>query len=222
MGLGAFDPHPHGCPIGLRVRPSDMTDAVVGCCVKLQDVLHAGLYVIRPSRGQTYPVLFLSADAHDRVPRVALFPGWEDDRRSRPIDWGRQCTLLQRIHEAGTPPESPEQFATQRAPLGPSPLLLPLASAAGETDTVIRDLFDRLGALLRMTVTRVPQPGKPDLVVVRVYVLDDEKRPRIVLYPGWTAPGGEEIDHEWMEALLARVVDQRLPELPVEAVFDRG
>ena len=86
---------------------------------------------------------------------------------------------------------------------------------------MVRDLYDRLGALLRMTYTRVPQgKGKPDLLVVRVYVLDDEKRPRMVFFPGWALAGEQdEIDRARMDELMARIVDQRLAEVPLEALF---
>ena len=123
MALGAFDPHPFGCPLGLRVTPSDMTDAVVAACVKL-DVLHPCIYVINPSKGQPYPVLFLYADQGDKIPRIALFPGWEDDKREyRRVDYARQATLLQRIRDGGLPGESPESYRRGRSDrFGPGPL----------------------------------------------------------------------------------------------------
>ena len=222
MAFGAFDPHPYGCPLGLRVTPSDMTDAVVTACVKL-DVLHPSIFVINPSKGQPYPVLFLYGDAGDAVPRIAFFPGWEDDRRQRRrVDYERQTTLLQRIHDTGVKGESPESFRRGRSDrFGPGPLMLPLAVSAPEMESVVRDLYDRLGALLRMTYTRVAQGrGRPELLVVRIYVLDDEKRPRMVLFPGWAlADEQEEIDRALMEELMARIVDQRLAEVPLEALF---
>lgn len=223
MAPGAFDPHPHGCPVGLRFTPSEMPDVVTAICLKLRDLLHGSIFVINPSRGQAYPVLYLYTDPDEALPRVVFFPGWEDDGKAarRRVDFARQTTLLQRIHDAGVAGESLESW--RGAPsdrTGPGPLQLPLGVPAPQVDEVVHDLFERLGDLLRITVTRVPGRDGP-ISVTRLYSLVDEKRPRLVLFPGWEGRDerGPEIDASRMDALMARIADEHLPEIPVEALF---
>lgn len=218
----AFDPHPYGCPLAIRVVPSEMSEVVAAVCVQLGDLLVPSIYVINPSKGQSYPVLFLSADRTDPSPRIVLFPGWEDNRRSdkRRLDFARQTTLLRRIHDGGLPGESLESYrgaATDRLP--PGVLVLPLAASLPEVDGMIADLYHRLGDHLRITVTQVPQiKGRPNLPVVRCYALAEETRPRIVWVPGWAAPGERDaLDMSRMDRLLTRLVG--LPEIPAEVIF---
>ncbi|MEQ1503258.1 MAG: hypothetical protein ABMB14_13560 [Myxococcota bacterium] len=220
--MPTFDPHPFGCPIGLRVTPTEMPDVVVAVCVKLRDLLHPSIYVIRPSKGQPYPVLFLHRDPHDHAPRVVLFPGWEDDRRpsGRVIDYGRQITLLERIAGAGVAGESLESYrgSASRPSNAPGPVLLPLAGEPGEVDLVLHDLHEHLGDTLRNTITRVPS-GLPagDAPLVRSYVHAGEVRPRVVWYPAWAAETDDRIDPRRVDQLIARAAMRS--EVPAEVLF---
>jgi hypothetical protein len=217
-----FDPHPYGCPVGVRAHPAEMAELVTTLCVRVRDLLHSMIYVINPSKGQSYPVLFLSVAAD--APRVALFPAWEDDKRTRRVDYARQTSLLQRIGEAGVPGESLETYAAAAAALAPGrgagPLLIPVAAAVTEVTPLFRDLHDRLGSHLRMTVTRIPMArGRPDLPVVRCYATG-EFRPRLVWFPGWASPGDKDlIDLRRMELLLQRADQRGIAESPAETVF---
>jgi hypothetical protein len=218
--LGAFDPHPYGCPLSLRVSPSEMAEAVVAVCIQLGDLLYPSIYVINPSKGQSYPVLFLYGDRDDPTPRLTLFPGWEDNRRSpnRRLDYARQTTLLQRIHDAGLPGESLESYRGNDADrLPPGVLVLPLAASVPEVDGMIVDLYERLGDILRITVTHVPQlKGRPPLPVVRCYAPNGESHPRILWVPGWATTGERDpLDMSRMDRLVARLAG--LPEIPAEA-----
>lgn len=198
-----------------------MNQVVTAVCAQVSDVLVPSTYVIHPSKGQSYPVLFLSADRHDPVPRIALFPGWEDNNRSerRRLDYQRQSSLLQRIHDAGLPGELPENLELPSASLPSGVLVLPIAAAVPEVEGMIADLYLRLGDLLRITITRVPQPKeRPYLPVVSCYALAEEPRPRIVWVPGWASPGEQNpLDMSRMDRLLARLPG--LPEIPAEALF---
>lgn len=215
--MTAFDPHPYGCPIAIRVSPSEMTGVVGAVCAQISDLLVPSTYVIHPSKGQSYPVLFLSADRADPTPRLALFPGWEDNTRTekRRLDYQRQTTLLQRIHSAGLPGELPEVLA--EPPSGV--LVLPIAASVPEVDGMLADLYLRLGDLLRITVTHLSQvKGRPNLPVVRCYSPVEEGRPRIVWVPGWASTGERDpLDMSRMDRLLGRL--SGLPEIPAEALY---
>ncbi len=220
-----FDPHPWGCPIGLRATPAEMPETLTAVCLKLRDLMHGSIFVINPSRGTEYPILSLYADAGARRPRVVWFPAWEDNRQSRKrrIRFDRQTTLLQRLTEAQVAGESLEEFRGRPSDCqGPRPLMLPLAASAHQMDTVIRDLYDAVGDVLRVTVTTVPQVDAHDLQVVRVYSLADEHEPRMVLFPGWAGElesRATELDRARMEEVMGTLGAMRIPEVPVEAFF---
>jgi hypothetical protein len=212
-----FDPHPYGCPIGARVAPKEMHDLVRGIWAKLRDVVHVGVFVVNPSKGDPYPLLFLSGNV-DGAQRVVLFPGWEDDRRRRRVDYARQVALLQRISDAGIAPEPLEStHGTPSERLGAGALYLPVDVQPTGMSQVLHDLWERLGAYLRLTVTTLDGPDGP-LQLVRAYVLDDEVEARLVLYPGWKSDGSE-LRPDELAALEreARVV--RGVELPIEVLF---
>ncbi len=220
MNLASFDPHPWGCPIGIRATPADMPELVSAVCLKLRDVLRASIYVIHPSRGQPYPVLFLHAsDAKEGAPLLALFPEFEDTGRKRRVDYGRQTTLLRRIAEAGVPGETFESYrGLPSARVGAGPVELPLATDGADMEPVLHDVYERLGELLRITVTRV-WVGEREIPVLRVYVLDDERHPRLLIYPARV--GGRGMDQGLRDELLGAIADRRATELPIEALFAR-
>jgi hypothetical protein len=214
-----FDPHPAGCPIGLRVDPAQMQELVRSVWAKLRDVVDVGVFVVNPSKGDSYPILYLAGN--DRgARRVALFPAWEDVRRKRPIDYGRQTALLQRIQDAGIAPESLD--STHGVPserLGPGPVYVALDLAPQGMSQVVHDLWERLGAYLRLTVRQVTLAGA-EATLVSAYVLDDEPLPRLVLYPGQTARG-EAVSVDEVVTVDTRARTERTGEKPIEALFSR-
>lgn len=214
-GSLSFDPHPHGCPVGVRATPSEMPDLVSAICLKLRDVLRASIYVINPSKGQPYPVLFLHSDSREGPPLVALFPEYEDDGRRRRVDYARQTTLLQRIAEAGVPGETFDSYrGFPSARTGAGPAEIALAADDGDMDAVLHDLYERLGEMLRITVTRM-RLAERTVPVLRVYVLDDERSPRMVIYPARI--GGRPVEGPLRDELMSTLFD--LSEMPIEALF---
>lgn len=215
--MSPFDAHPAGCPIGLRADPREMHELVRGVWAKLRDVVDVGVFVVNPSKGDAYPILYLSGNEPGAL-RVALFPAWEDQKRRRPIDYGRQTALLQRIQDAGISPEPLD--STHGVPsdrLGPGPLFLPLDLRPEGMTQVVHDLWERLGAYLRLTVRRVTLNGV-DTTLVSAYVLDDEVLPRLVLFPG-QGPAGQLVSREDVAAADTASRGRRATELPIEALF---
>lgn len=221
----AFDPHPHGCPIGLRATPTEMNELVIALCVRARELVHASIFVINPSKGQSYPVLFLRAA--ESAPAIAMFPAWEDDRRTRRSTYGRQVSLLQRISAAGVSGESLDSYAPSRpertaSGRGAAPLLVPLDAPMTAVTPLFRDLHERLGANLRMTMTAIPVgKDRGELPVWRCYAAD-EPRPRLAFFPGWIEPGDKQIvDQRRMELLLQRADSKALPELAAADALSR-
>lgn len=217
----ALDPHPYGCPLGLACTPSEMPDRVLQIVLRLRDLTSPTVHVVNPSRGASYPILNLYADADDARPRVVLFPGWEDDRASvrRRLDYGRQLTLLQRIHDAGVPGEQLEHWHGEALDgLADRPLLLPMAVTAPRMLGVAHELFDALGDVLRITIAALPRPDGPDLQAVRVYA-PGEARPRLVLLPGWSTSAEAPRDRVDATAAAAWLEgDAGRRELPIAAL----
>lgn len=214
--MNPFDPHPDGCPIGLRLDPVEMNVFVREVWAKLRDVLKLGVFVVNPSKGDSYPLLFLSGNEQG-AQRVVLFPAWEDTRRKRKVDFARQTTLLQRIREAGISPEPLESTHGLPSERLQGPLYVPLDTGPDGMSQVLHDAWERLGEYLRLTVLRVGPPGD-ELRIVRAYVLDDELEPRLVLYPGWT---GDERPRDPRAVAQAdtHARTARNLELPIEALF---
>jgi hypothetical protein len=213
--VNGFDPHPAGCPIGLRVEPREMPELVRAIWSRLRDVVNVGVFVVNPSRGESYPILYVSGNEAGAL-RVALFPGWEDSAHRRRIDYARQTSLLQRIQDAGIAPEpldSTHGLPSERS----GPVFLPLDVSPEGMSQVLHDLWERLGPYLRMTVTKVPHRGG-ELRLVRAYVLDDEVLPRLVLHPGWDT-SSEQISGAEAAALDERARKSGTAELPIEALF---
>lgn len=221
----ALDPHPFGCPLGLACTPSEMPDRVLQVVLRLRDLTFPTVHVVNPSRGASYPILNLYAHADDPRPRVVLFPGWEDDRASvrRRLDYGRQLTLLRRIHDAGVPGEQLEQWHGDALEgLVEVPFEVPMAVTAPRMVGVAHELFDAMGDLLRITVATVPRPAGPDLHVVRLYA-PNEARPRLILFPGWWSAlesPRDRVDPAAVAAWLQGEATRR--EIPVEALRRAG
>lgn len=218
MALPALDPHPYGCPLCLACTPSEMPELVLQAVLCLRDLLFPTIHVVNPSRGASYPLLNLHADPRDERPRLVLFPGWEDDRASvrRRVDYGRQATLLQRIHASGVRGERLEEWHAEPIDaVADAPLCLPLAVTAHRMAGVVYELLDYLGDKLRLTVVTLPRAPRLDVHVVRLYA-PAEHRPRVTLVPGWSAAAEiprARVDAETAAAWLRRIDDEGLPEI---------
>jgi hypothetical protein len=223
-----FNPHPLGCPIGLAVTPAEMTELVPRLAMQLRGLVHLTVHVINPRKGDSYPILNVFADESDTSPRVVLFPGWEDNRRTegRRIGFARQQTLLQRIHEAGVEGEGIEEYRGKND--APGPLVLSLGVPNGGMRTIASDVQEYLGDCLRLTWTELPFPvsagaaPRPPLAVLRVYAPAGEDRARLVLFPGWFGDqegvAGAWLNQNDREALLGRVNREPIRELPGETL----
>jgi len=216
----SFDPHPYGCPLGLAVGPDEMPDLLTRVSIQLRDLVHGSILVINPrkGRGDSYPILALRADEDDDVPRMALFPAWEDNTRRRRLDYTRQFTLLQRIAEAGVKGEDLEAYRgvvdDERAK---DPVLVRLAVSSAQMKGIVNDLLEYLADLTRVVVVRVPRPAGV-LLVVRVYGVGPEKKARLVLMPNWEGDG-EAPTRRLSETDVATILEQmtELREVPAEA-----
>jgi len=186
MATLALDPHPLGCPVGVACIPSQMPELLVGLCVKLRDLVHPTVHQINPSRGQSYPILNLYASVDADVPRLVIFPGWEDNRGSakRRLGYARQVTLMDRIHHAGMRGEDIEDQPDASSPQDNEPFRMGVAMTAAEFDVFVYDLFAYMGDLLHLTVATLPSRGVADLRVVRAYAPSDRTL-RLVLFPSW-------------------------------------
>lgn len=224
MALPALDPHPFGCPICLAHTPAQMPEVITQLVLKIRDLLFPSVHVINPSRGQSYPILNLHVDEDDDRPRVVLFPGWEDNRGSarRRLHYGRQVTLLQRIHDAGVRGERMEDWRGEPLPgVQDEPLQLCLAVTADGMLDAARDLNEYLGDQLRVTLTQVPQEHGPDLVITRLYAPNREKNPRLVLFPAWRGVvenPSDRLERDDLAEILAWAEGANLRELPVEVL----
>ena len=216
----SFDPHPHGCPLGLAVTPEHMPELLTKVCIQLRDLVHASILVIHPrkGRGDSYPVLYLWAVEGDPKPRMVLFPGWEDNAGRRRVDFKRQFTLMERVAEAGVRGEDLEGYrgvvSSDRAK---EPVLVRLAVPSSDMMGIVNDLLEYLADLMRVMVVRVPRPGGKELLVVRIYgVGPTDTQPRLVLVPAWE--GNDEtrpLPAFEVEAMTARL--GQLSEVPAEA-----
>ena len=216
MALPSLNPHPLGCPFALALDPDEMQRTVPWICLKLRDVAFPTVHVVNPSRGKSYPMLNLHANKGDKLPRVVFTPAWEDLERKRRVEWKRQSTLMKRIHDAGVEGEHIDAVDSDED--DGKPLLLSLAVTATEMRNVVLDLNDFLGDMIRITVGRIRGDGKgPEVMVIRVYALNAETHPRLMLFPGWTtadeSPEGWFTDEQ--RKVLARQAD-RTAEIPIE------
>jgi hypothetical protein len=220
-----FDPHPLGCPVGLAVTPAEMTDVVSRIYLQLRDLVQLSVHVITPRRGDPYPILNLYADADDAAPRMVWFPGWETNRivPKRRIDYSRQTTLIQRIHEAGVEGESLEQYQGVQGGRTAAPLQLCLGYPETALSTVLVDLDAKLGDLVRMTATTLTGSGAEGgrITAVRLYAPVDEDGPRVVLWPGWFGSHenpGTRITDEKRAGLWDRLRLGKEKETPLELI----
>lgn len=215
-----FEPYPLGCPLSLRVVPSEMPRVIAELLVELQDLLPGAIHEIHAA-DTSYPIVSLFADELEQSPRLVLFPAWSSDSRSD-RSWLRfrdQCRTLEQIAASGDEGEPPGRYRDAAAVIHPGagPLLLPLAVTADQMEAVVHDLLGSLSDLLRITVLRVPH-REAELWVLSLYSLVEE-RPRVVLFPGWvpTQQGLLELTTSDALELLRTGLAQRLPELPIEA-----
>jgi hypothetical protein len=188
MDFPALDPYPYGCPVGLFATPSEMGGIVRSLAVKLRDVVHVAIHVVRPSRGAPYPVLSLYADEDDAVPRVLLFPAWEIDRRDpkRRLGYERQVTLMKRMHEGGVQGEA---IPHTEAPDGGGTVVVALAASPSDVREIARDLADRLGDLLHFSIAE-----RNDVAAIRAAGPGADRKPRVILTPAWRAAGEQDAD----------------------------
>jgi hypothetical protein len=220
MALPTLDPHPLGCPLGLALTPEEMQPAVIRLCVKLRDLIFPTVHVVNPSRGRSYPMLNLHTHRGSETPRLVIFPGWEDDKRERRLDWKRQATLMKRIRDAGVEGETldlGDKEADDREPAEFS-----LACTAAQMDGAIHDLNDYFGDVVRITISTVKQQSKSDLKVIRLYAPNAEAAPRLVFYPGWTGDTEEpaaRISDEIRPKVRARA--DRTAEVPIEIYLSK-
>lgn len=223
MALPSLDPHPYGCPICVATTPANMPEVITAVYLRLRDLLFPSVHVINPSKGQSYPILNLHVDEEDERPRVVIFPGWEDNRESvkRRLGFGRQMTLLKRIHDAGVRGERLEDWRGSAPSMDEDePLNLSVAVPAPRMVDIVHDLYDYLGDQLRMTVTTVEQEQGLDLHVLKLYAPTQEKKPRIVLLPGWTTAterASDRVTEEVQLEILGHIAAHRIKEVPVEA-----
>ena len=214
-----LDPHPLGCPVGVACIPSQMPELLVAICVKLHDLLHPTVHQINPSRGQSYPILNLYALPEEAVPRLVIFPGWEDNRGGarRRLGYSRQVMLLDRIHQAAVRGEDIEEQPDTPISQDNEPFLMGVASTAAQFDDLVYDLYVSVGDVLHLTVASLRQEGAPDLRVIRAYAPSDHSL-RLVLFPSWageTESREAQIGAEQQLALLRELKLQKIPELSV-------
>jgi len=219
----SLDPHPLGCPVGLAVTPSEMTDLVSRIYLQIRDLLHLSVHVISPRRGDPYPILNLYEDDAALVPRVVCFPGWESDKATskRRLGYARQVQLIQRIADAGVEGEDLESYRGIAGRRSPQPLQLSLGHPEAQLDGVLIDLDAKLGDLVRLTLTRVSH-RKQTASAIRVYGPVDAGAARLVLWSGWF--GGAEgpakrIDKEVRAALWEQIRQGQGTEIPLEAII---
>lgn len=214
-----FDPHPYGCPVALAVNPEDFRALVPEIVMRLTDVFAFTVHVVEPSRGQPYPLLNLQPESDD-PPRMVLFPGWEDLRRKRRVDYKRQSTLLKRIHMAGVTPERVEDLAGFGNTILDDPLVVRFAATAAQMPQVIVDLDHYLGDTLRITVQTLDANKPVPLRIVRMYAPTSESAPRVIGFPGWrsaTEVVRDRLSDDDCYELLERCEVEAVTEVPIEA-----
>lgn len=188
MDFPALDPYPYGCPVGVFATPSEMSGVVRTLCLKLRDLVHTSIHVIRPSRGAPYPVLSLFAEESDAVARIVLFPAWEIDRRDpkRRLGYERQITLLRRLHEGGVKGEAiPHTDAPSQSGIA----VVALAAEPAQMNAIAGDLADRLGDLLRFSVV-----ARDGVVAIHAAGPGSDATPRVVFTPAWRTDGERDED----------------------------
>lgn len=217
-----FDPYPFGCPIGIAAEPDAYRSLLPQLVTRLMDMFFFSVHVVEPSRGQPYPLLNLLRE-RDRRPSVVFFPGWEDRRRRRRVDFGRQSTLLQRIHDNQVSPDRVEDVMQMSETVFEDPLLLNFAVTSPQMPHVISDLDYYLGDRMRITVQTLDAKSPMPLRIVRIYAPTDEHEPRLIAFPNWRSAATRKQDeitrNDWDE-LLERGEVEAAPELPIEVALD--
>jgi hypothetical protein len=212
----SFDPHPYGCPVSVAAAPDTMTRQITEVYLQLRDLVHCKVIEINPrkGRGDSYPLLQLFSMPDDPKPRLVLFPAWEDNARRRRLDYGRQHTLLQRIHDAGVTGEDLEVFRgvvdRQRSA---EPVVVRLAVARDAMTGLVNDLLEYLADLAKVMVVKVPHP-RGEVLAVRIYgVGPEDDVARLLLVPAWGEAEGDDLP---ADSVLEHL-DDGLREVPAEA-----
>ncbi len=215
-----FDPYPYGCPVGFAATPSGFRAMVPDIVARLTDNYPFSVHVVEPSRGQPYPLLNVLAE-RDGGPRVVIFPGWEDEKRRRRIDFKRQAALLERIHKHEVPPESVEDMLNHGTVLD-DPLMVNFAVTAPQMPHVIGDLDHYVGDRMRITVQTLDANRPIPLRIVRIYAPTGEDAPRIIAFPNWRSAAArkqDEISESDWDELLERAEVEDVAELPAEVAL---
>lgn len=213
-----FDPYPYGCPVGFAADPEEFRALLPELVMRLVDNYHFSVHVVEPSKGQPYPLLNVMPD-RDSTPCVVFFPGWEDAKRRRRVDFKRQSTLLERIHKNEVPPDKIEDMVDVAGTVLDDPLMVNFAATAPQMPQVINDLDHYLGNQMRITVQTLDARSPIPLRIVRIYAPTSEDTPRIIGFPNWRSAVARKQDElrpsDWDE-LLERAEVEQTPELPVE------
>lgn len=214
----ALNPYPHGCPLAVSADPQAFRAMVPELVMRLMDVYSFSVHVVEPSKGEPYPLLNVLPEA-GTAPAVVLFPGWEDARRKRRVDFKRQATLLDRIRKNGVAPERVEDVVSLHGTVLDDPLILNFAVTAAQMPVLIGEVEQFLGDRLRMTVQTI-DPRRPiPLRILRLYAPTSETSPRVIAFPGWRAAvenPEDELGEDACYELLERAEVEAVPEVPVE------
>lgn len=214
----ALNPYPHGCPIALAADPQAFRELVPELVMRLMDVYSFSVHVVEPSRGEPYPLLNVLPEP-GRSPSVVLFPGWEDARRKRRVDFKRQATLLDRIRKNGVAPERVEDVVALNATVLDDPLIVNFAVTAAQMSILIGELEQFLGDRMRVTVQTVDPKRPIPLRIVRLYAPTSESAPRIIGFPGWRAAvenPEDELGEDACMEILERAEVEAVAEVPIE------
>lgn len=205
------------------MTPSEMTELVSRIYLQIRDLLHSSVHVINPRKGDPYPILNLYEDDAATVPRVVMFPGWENDRASarRRLGYTRQVQLIQRIADAGVEGEDLESYRGITGGRSKRPLQLSLGLPEAQLENVLIDMDAKLGDLVRITLTRITWRGDT-ASAIRLYGPVDDGAARIVFWPAWfgNAEGpAQRIDKEKRAGLWEQIRQGAGTEVPLEAII---